>query len=59
MSLTAAARNAVNVPIVSSKKLFIQSRTILPLKWKWERKTETNDKPNPKTIAPNHLPLLK
>lgn len=41
MSLIIAARMAVSVTVVFTIKIFTESRTILSLKWKWERKTET------------------
>lgn len=59
MSLITAARKGLSVPVASAIKIFTESRIILSLKCKWKRKTETNEKPNPKAITPNNLPLLK
>lgn len=51
----------MSVPVVSTIKIFTESRTIPSVKrqWKRKRKTETNEKPNPKPIIPEHLPFLK
>lgn len=41
MSLITAVRTAVSVTVVFTIKIFTESGTILSLKWKWERKSET------------------